>query len=108
MSTYSLHISCHIVAGTREGLRVLIADGEDSSLLLLVLLVVRVETAHEEVQYVAHCYIAAARQRNALFASSRAVSHRSEVLLQSEFEQEGLWTVFKVFEGECNCWYPQS
>ena len=56
----------------------MIADGEDSSLLLLVLLVetphlllvlvllvVRVETAHEEVQYVAHCYIAAARQRNA-------------------------------------------
>ena len=55
MPTYSLHISRHIVAGTREGLGVLIADGEDSSLLLLVLLVVRVETAHEEVQYVAHC-----------------------------------------------------
>ena len=61
MSTYSLHISCHIVAGTREGLRVLIADGEDSSLLLLVLLVVRVETAHEEVQCVAHCKLLRAK-----------------------------------------------
>ena len=100
MPTYSLHISRHIVAGTREGLGVLIADGEDSSLLLLVLLVVRVETPHEEVQYVAHCYIAA-RQRNALLASSKAVSHRGEVLLQSEFEQGGLLTVFKVFKGEC-------
>ena len=103
-----LCISRHIVAGTREGLGVLIADGEDSSLLLLVLLVVRVETAHEEVQYVAHCYIAAARQRNALLASSKAVSHRGEVLLQSEFEQGGLLTVFKVFKGEFNCWYSQS
>ena len=51
-----LSISRHIVAGNREGLRVLIADGEDSSLLLLVLLVVVVvETPHEEVQYIAHC-----------------------------------------------------
>ena len=105
MPTYSLHISRHIVAGTREGLRVLIADVEDSSLLLLV---VRVETAHEEVQYIAHCYIAAARQRNALLASSKAVSHRGEVLLQSEFEQGGLLTVFKVCKGEFNCWYSQS
>ena len=93
-----MHISRHIVAGTREGLRVLIADGEDSSLLLLV---VHVKTLHEEVQYVAHCYIAAACQRNALLASSKAVSYRGEVLLQSEFEQEGLLTVFKVFKGEC-------
>ena len=76
----------------------MIADGEDSSLLLLV---VRVETPHEEVQCVAHCYIAAARQRNALLASSKTVSHRGEVLLQSEFELGGLWTVFKVFKGEC-------
>ena len=103
-----MHISRHIVAGTREELRVLIADGEDSSLLLLVLLVVRVETPHEEVQCVAHCYIAAARQRNALLASSRPVSQRGEVLLQSEFEQGGLLTVFKVFKGEFNCWYSLS
>ena len=53
-----LCISRHIVAGTREGLGVLIADVEDSSLLLLV---VRVETAHEEVHYVAHCKLLRAK-----------------------------------------------